>query len=189
MQLEPRGPLPPVLGEGESALLFDAECVVCSGWVHFVLRWDRAGALRIGAVQSDAGRALLEYAGLDPDDVDTMLLIERGVPYAKSSAFLRAVLFFRFPMNLLSLGLIAVALPLRIAVAPRLIAYGWLPVDLFVLAVVIVQLVCEARPQLGAFVCASVAFSLDHMCGMAMLRQKSGITQFLLCSVGKTLTH
>ncbi|HBQ15574.1 MAG: DCC1-like thiol-disulfide oxidoreductase family protein [Sandaracinaceae bacterium] len=111
MQLEPRGPLPtvlgePVLGEGESALLFDAECVVCSGWVHFVLRWDRAGALRIGAVQSEAGRALLEYAGLDPDDVDTMLLIERGVPYAKSSAFLRAVRFFRFPMNLLSVGLI-----------------------------------------------------------------------------------
>ena len=57
--------------------------------------------------------------------------------------------------RLLSLGLIAVALPLRIAVAPRLISYGWLPVDLFVLGVAVVQLVCEALPQLGLGVLAS----------------------------------
>jgi len=106
MRLEPQGALPEVLAPEETALLFDAECVVCSGWVHFVLRWDREGTLRIGAVQSEAGRALLTYAGLDPDDVDTMLLVERGTPYAKSDAFLRAVRYFRFPMRLLAIGLV-----------------------------------------------------------------------------------
>jgi predicted DCC family thiol-disulfide oxidoreductase YuxK len=100
MRRTPTGPLPAVLAPDEVAILFDAECVVCSGWVHFILRWDREGTLRIGAVQSEAGRQLLEYAGLDPDDVDTMLLVERGVPYAKSSAALRATRYFRFPMNL-----------------------------------------------------------------------------------------
>ena len=109
MRRSPTGPLPEVLDEDDVALLFDAECVVCSGWVHFVLRWDRAGTIRIGAVQSDAGRDLLRFAGLDPDDIDTMLLIERGVPYARSSAFLRAVRYFRFPMPLLAIGLIVPA--------------------------------------------------------------------------------
>ncbi|MBX3272365.1 MAG: DUF393 domain-containing protein [Sandaracinaceae bacterium] len=100
MRCEPRGPLPDVLDPSEVALLFDAECVVCSAWVHFVLKWDARATLRIGAVQSEAGRALLEYAGLDPDDVDTMLLVERGVPWAKSDAFLRACRYFRYPMRL-----------------------------------------------------------------------------------------
>ena len=58
------------------------------------------------ALPDGTARRALRTAGLEPDDVDTMLLIERGVPYAKSSAFLRAVRFFRFPMNLLSVGLI-----------------------------------------------------------------------------------
>lgn len=106
MRPTPIGPLPDVLDPDGVALLFDAECVVCSGWVHFVLRWDREGKIRIGAVQSDAGRALNVFAGVDPDDVDTMLLVERGVPYTKSTAFLRACRYFRFPMNLLSVGIL-----------------------------------------------------------------------------------
>jgi len=109
MRRETTGPLPDVLGADEVAILFDAECVVCSGWVHFILRWDREGRLRIGAVQSEAGRALLLYAGLDPDDVDTMLLVEKGVPWAKSSALLRAVRYFRYPMRLFFVGLIVPA--------------------------------------------------------------------------------
>jgi predicted DCC family thiol-disulfide oxidoreductase YuxK len=106
MRCAPVGPLPDVLDPDEVALLFDAECVVCSRWVHFVLRWDRRGTLRLGAVQSQAGRRLLTYAGLDPDDLDTMLLVERGVPYARSTAFLRAVRYFRFPMRALAVGLL-----------------------------------------------------------------------------------
>lgn len=106
MRRTPTGPLPSVLAPDDVALLFDAECVVCSGLVHFVLRWDREGTLRLGAVQSEAGRQLLEYAGLNPDDLDTMLLVERGVPYAKSSAALRAARYFRFPMSLAALGLL-----------------------------------------------------------------------------------
>lgn len=109
MRLSPTGPLPDVLAEDDLALLFDAECVVCSGWVHFVLRWDKRGTIRIGAVQSEGGRALLTFAGLDPDDIDTMLFVERGVPYARSSAVLRAVRYFRFPWPLLSVGLLVPA--------------------------------------------------------------------------------
>lgn len=102
----PNGPLPAALSPTDVALFFDAECVVCSSWVHFVLKWDRTESIRIGAVQSEVGRAALTYAGLDPDNVDTMLLIERGVPHARSSAFLHACHYFRFPMWLAQAGLI-----------------------------------------------------------------------------------
>ena len=81
--------------------------MLCSRWVHFVLKWDRTKKIRLGSVQSESGRELLAYAGLNVDDVDTMLLIERGVPYARSSAFHRVCRYFRFPMFLCSVGLIA----------------------------------------------------------------------------------
>lgn len=112
MRMSPTGPLPDVVDEDDLVVLFDAECVVCSGWVHFVLRWDREGQIRIGAVQSEAGRALLVYAGLDPDDIDTMLFVERGVPYARSSAVLRASRYFRMPWPMLAIGML-VPTPIR----------------------------------------------------------------------------
>jgi len=102
----PHGPLPSALSEDDVAIFFDAECVVCSAWVHFVLKWDATGKIRLGGVQSEVGRAALTYAGLDPDNIDTMLLIERGVPYPRSTAFLRACRYFRFPMWLAQAGLI-----------------------------------------------------------------------------------
>jgi predicted DCC family thiol-disulfide oxidoreductase YuxK len=98
------GELPPAVSKDDVVILFDAECVVCSGWVHFILRNDPHGNLRIGAVQSANGQALLRYAGLDPNDIDTMLLVEHGLPYSQSSAFLRAVRYLRFPWPLLTVG-------------------------------------------------------------------------------------
>ncbi len=112
MRLTPTGPLPEGIGEADRVLLFDAACVVCAGWVRFVLRWDPPGRLRIGAVQAPLGRELLAYAGLPTEDVDTMLFVDRGVPYAKSSAFLRACRYLRFPLPLLRAGLLLPA-PVR----------------------------------------------------------------------------
>ena len=104
MRRPTHGPLPAAVSADDLVILFDAECVVCSGWVHFILRNDPKANLRIGAVQTETGRALLAYAGLNPDDVDTMLFVERGVPYSQSSAFLRAVRYLRFPWPLLTVG-------------------------------------------------------------------------------------
>jgi hypothetical protein len=41
-------------------ILFDGVCNMCNGGVNFVLDWDPAGKLRFCALQSDAGRALLQ---------------------------------------------------------------------------------------------------------------------------------
>ncbi len=57
-------------------ILFDGICVLCTANARFVLRHDRQGYFRLASVQSEAGRALCERFGVDPEDPDTMLVIE-----------------------------------------------------------------------------------------------------------------
>lgn len=61
---------------GGAVIVFDGVCVLCNGWVGFLLRRDRCGRYRYAAMQTDAGRALLDAHGLDPDDPGSFLLIE-----------------------------------------------------------------------------------------------------------------
>ena len=62
-----------------AVIVFDGVCVLCNGWVGFLLRQDRAGRYRFAAMQSDTGRALLAAYGLDPDDPASFLLVEHDV--------------------------------------------------------------------------------------------------------------
>ncbi len=57
-------------------IVFDGVCVLCNGWVRFLLRHDRAGRYRFAAMQGDAGRRLLADNDLDPDDPVSFLLVE-----------------------------------------------------------------------------------------------------------------
>ena len=47
-------------------IVFDGVCVLCSRWVDFVLKHDRAGRFRLAAMQGTHGRALLHVHGLSP---------------------------------------------------------------------------------------------------------------------------
>jgi predicted DCC family thiol-disulfide oxidoreductase YuxK len=64
---------------GGAVIVFDGVCVLCNGWVGFLLRHDRRGRYRFAAMQSEAGRALLSSHGLDPHDPASFLLIEHDV--------------------------------------------------------------------------------------------------------------
>jgi predicted DCC family thiol-disulfide oxidoreductase YuxK len=70
-------------------LLFDGECNLCNGVVRFVAPRDRGGAIRFAALQSEAGVALQRRFGLDPDDLDTVVLVEGDRCHRKSDAALR----------------------------------------------------------------------------------------------------
>lgn len=59
-----------------AVIVFDGVCVLCNGWVRFLLRRDRRRRYRFAAMQGVAGRALLARNGLDPDDPLSFLLIE-----------------------------------------------------------------------------------------------------------------
>lgn len=59
-----------------AVIVFDGVCVLCNGWVRFLLRHDRRKRYSFAAMQGDAGRRLLADNGLDPDDPMSFLLIE-----------------------------------------------------------------------------------------------------------------
>lgn len=74
---------------GSAVLLFDGVCNLCNGFVNFLIDHDPEGHIRVGALQSDAARPYLHAFGLDPSYLDSVVLIERGRVYQKSTAALR----------------------------------------------------------------------------------------------------
>lgn len=72
-------------------IVFDGVCVLCNGWVQFLLRRDRAARYRFAAMQSPSGRALLLRQGLDPDDPVSFLLVEPDRAWQDTDAIVRVV--------------------------------------------------------------------------------------------------
>lgn len=89
-----------------SILLFDSDCVLCSRWVRFILRWERAPEIRFVAAQSDAGQALLAELGMPLTDWDTNFLLETGpngrALHVRSDAALAVLARMRAPVRWLS---------------------------------------------------------------------------------------
>lgn len=75
----------------DGIILYDGVCVLCSGWMRFVLRRDRDRLFRFTPIQSDYGRALAQGLGINPDDPDTNAVVWGGVAYRRSDAALRVV--------------------------------------------------------------------------------------------------
>ena len=75
----------------DGIILYDGVCVLCSGWMRFVLRRDRERLFRFTPIQSDYGSALARALGIDPLDPDTNAVIWKGVAYRRSDAALRVV--------------------------------------------------------------------------------------------------
>lgn len=72
-------------------IVFDGICVLCNGWVRFLLQHDRPGRYRYAAMQSRAGRMLLERHGLDPDDPVSFLLAEGDRTWTDTAAIIRVL--------------------------------------------------------------------------------------------------
>lgn len=70
-----------------------------------MLSWDRQGVYRFAALQSPAGRALLQRSGRAPDDISSIVLVEREGSYVKSAAVLRIATRLRAPLPLVAAAL------------------------------------------------------------------------------------
>ncbi|WP_455826749.1 thiol-disulfide oxidoreductase DCC family protein [Pseudomonas graminis] len=87
MPASPTRPTPaPLLKPGETVVLFDGECKLCNGWVRFIMRHDRQRRLKLAAVQSPEGQALLAWAGLPLDQFDTLAVIRDQQYWVRSDA-------------------------------------------------------------------------------------------------------
>jgi predicted DCC family thiol-disulfide oxidoreductase YuxK len=82
-------------------LLFDGVCNLCSKTVQFIVEHERAPTIRFCAIQSEAGRALLEKHGMmhvvAAADPDTMLLVEDGAAHDRSTGALRVAAHLKAP--------------------------------------------------------------------------------------------
>lgn len=72
-------------------IVFDGVCVLCNGWVRFLLKHDRDARYRFASMQSPAGRALLQRHGLDTDDPASFLLVADGNAWTETEAIVRVV--------------------------------------------------------------------------------------------------
>jgi predicted DCC family thiol-disulfide oxidoreductase YuxK len=69
-------------------ILFDAMCVLCSANAQFVLRHDRRRRFRVASIQGEVGRDLCHRFGINPDDPDTIILVEGDRALRNSDAVL-----------------------------------------------------------------------------------------------------
>ncbi len=83
-------------------VLFDGICNLCSGFVRFIVERDPAAHFRFASLQSEAGRALMREHGLEIGEVDptSVVLVEDGRAYQRSTAALRIARRLRFPWPL-----------------------------------------------------------------------------------------
>jgi predicted DCC family thiol-disulfide oxidoreductase YuxK len=108
--MEPLEPLEPRTG----VILFDGTCAFCEGWVKFFATRD-SGYFRFGASQTPEAAALLAQYGTSRDAARSIILIEDGKVYLRSTAALRIMTRLNAPWRWLGI-LLWVPLPIRDAV-------------------------------------------------------------------------
>lgn len=80
-----------------AVILFDGVCNLCNGFVQFVVARDPQARFRFAALQSTAAVALLREASVTAPLPDSMVLVEDGRVYMRSTAALRVARGLRFP--------------------------------------------------------------------------------------------
>ena len=82
-------------------VIFDGVCNFCNASVNFILQRDKRQEIVFAANQSEEGKQLLAQYQQDPEQVETLYLLEADTLYDRSSAVLRIARHLRFPWNLL----------------------------------------------------------------------------------------
>ncbi|KAM7254013.1 hypothetical protein ACFE04_031695 [Oxalis oulophora] len=78
-------------------MLFDGVCNLCNGGVRFVRNVDPNRRIRYEALQSEAGMNLLRRSGRAPDDISSVVLVEKDRSYIKSEAVLKIMEYLDLP--------------------------------------------------------------------------------------------
>src|SRR5262245_44190721 len=78
-------------GVPDGVIIFDGVCVLCSGWVRFLLERDLDEIFRFTPIQSPYGRALAERLGIDAETPQTNAVILGGYTYFKSDSAIQAL--------------------------------------------------------------------------------------------------
>ena len=68
-------------------MIFDTNCVLCSGFVYFILKNERDNDIVFINAWSEYGKSIAAKHGLTTDDLhNTYLVVEDGIGYVRSEA-------------------------------------------------------------------------------------------------------
>jgi predicted DCC family thiol-disulfide oxidoreductase YuxK len=78
--------LPP----NKKIILFDGLCNLCDSSIQFVIKHDKKDVFRFVSLQSELGQEILKHIGINPANIDSVILYEPGIAYYyKSEAALQ----------------------------------------------------------------------------------------------------
>ncbi|NVK13953.1 MAG: DUF393 domain-containing protein [Rhodobacteraceae bacterium] len=83
-------------------IVFDGDCVLCSGFFRFMLLHDRACRFAFATAQSPLGQRLYHELGLPADDFETNVVIVDGRSHQRLDAFAAAMRALPWPWPVLS---------------------------------------------------------------------------------------
>ena len=85
-------------------ILFDGVCNLCNTSIQYVIKHDKKNVFMFTALQSEAGKQIIEAFKIDTKKTDSILLYspEKGID-SKSNAVLKIALKLGFPQNLMSI--------------------------------------------------------------------------------------
>ena len=79
-------------------ILFDGYCNFCSDAVQWLVSIDRQALFKFASIQSTLGRELYARQGLDPENVQTLMLVDGELVLTKSDAVLAILAKLNWPL-------------------------------------------------------------------------------------------
>ncbi|WP_342410491.1 thiol-disulfide oxidoreductase DCC family protein [Paenibacillus sp. FSL R10-2778] len=85
------------LMKDKSIVLIDGVCHLCQRVVRFIIPRDPDAKFLFAPLQNEIAAKLMKESGLQPGQLNTVILLENGVYYTESAAVLRIARKLRFP--------------------------------------------------------------------------------------------
>jgi len=83
------------LPKNKKIILFDGVCNLCNSSINYVIDYDKKDVFRFVSLQSDLGKTIQDYLGIENTSLDSIILyIPNEAYYIKSTAALKIMTTF-----------------------------------------------------------------------------------------------
>ncbi len=83
-------------------ILYDGQCIFCNSYIQYLIKRDKKDHFRFATLQSSTGQNVVENMA----DMDTVIMIDKGEMYTRSTVALKAAKYLPFPHSLIYVFLI-----------------------------------------------------------------------------------
>ncbi|MEK6451077.1 MULTISPECIES: thiol-disulfide oxidoreductase DCC family protein [Myroides] len=85
-------------------ILFDGVCNLCDNTVQKVIKADKNDQFRFASLDSEIGKQILDYIGVDRQKMDSIVLYQPGISYyLKSQAAFKIASYLGLPYSLINI--------------------------------------------------------------------------------------